>query len=228
MSSEQRAASSEQEAASSEQEAASSEQRTASSGMEPRWIEASESPFGVRVFDCRAIATAMAASSPSQDVAELFMQTRTSDGSHLFGRHPSNPVKFDVDMTYPKEARELPDRGVIFRAGSLEEKWDIVIDDRVITFARSWTGEPVYLCDISEEGDNYVVRTVVVSDDIIDPADEGYHVHVVNYLLWSHVFDVVYPHPLPLTMPQDEDEILMHSFSAYGRRGWFATMERFG
>jgi hypothetical protein len=201
---------------------------TLESSLEPRWIEAANSPFGVRVFDCRAIATTMVASSPSHEVAELFMSTRDSDGTHLFGKHPTNPVKYDVDMTYPKESRTLPDRGVLFRASTMEEKWDIVIDDRVITFARSWSGEPVYLCDISEEGESYLVRTVVVSDDIIDPADDGYHVHVVNFLLWSHVFDVVYPHPLPLTMPSDEDEILMHSFSAYGRRGWFATLDRFG
>jgi hypothetical protein len=68
----------------------------------------------------------------------------------------------------------------------------------------------------------------VVSEDAIDDNDVFYHVHVVNYLLFSHVFDMVYPHPLPLNEELSEDDILMSSFSAFGNRGWFATLERFG
>ena len=130
-------------------------------------------------------------------------------------------------MSYPLNLKDLPDRGLIFRAGSMEEKWDIAIDDGVLTFARSWTGEVVYNCDIRRENDVYLVSTLVLSDDLIENDDVSYHVHVVNFLLWSHVFDIVYPHPLPKGADVDEDTILMSSFSAFGKRGWFATADRF-
>lgn len=195
--------------------------------MEPRWIEAENSPFGVRIFDCRAIATAMTASSTDADAAHQFMALRESDGSHLFGKRPSNPVRVDVSMSYPIDLKDLPDRGMIFRAASMEEKWDIAIDDGVLSFARSWTGDVVYNCDIRRENDVYLVSTLVLSDDLIENDDVSYHVHVVNFLLWSHVFDIVYPHPLPHGADSDEDSILMSSFSAFGKRGWFATTDRF-
>ncbi|MFN6136752.1 MAG: hypothetical protein ACK475_10845, partial [Bacteroidota bacterium] len=85
----------------------------------------------------------------------------------------------------------------------------------------------VYNCDLQRENDSYVVSTLVVSDDMIVDDDVSYHVHVVNYLLWSHVFDIVYPHPLPKGADVDEDSILMSSFSSFGKRGWFATTVRF-
>jgi hypothetical protein len=197
------------------------------SSMEPRWIEAEQSPFGVRIFDCRAIATALTATSTDADAAEQFMALRESDGAHLFGKRPANPVRVDVSMSYPLDIKDLPDRGIVFRAGSMEEKWDIAIDDGVLTFARSWTGEVVYNCDIKRESDAYMVSTLVLPDDLIVDDDVSYHVHVVNFLLWSHVFDIVYPHPLAGGADTDEDTILMSSFSAFGKRGWFATTERF-
>jgi len=196
--------------------------------LEPRWIEADESPWNIRVFDCRAVATTMASTLTQSDSAEEFMAMRQSDGSHLFGKRPENPVRIDVQMAYPGDARELPDRGMICQARVLEEKWDIAIDDGIAVFARSWTGAVVYCCDLQRVSGQYMVSSVVVSEDAIDDNDVFYHVHVVNYLLFSHVFDMVYPHPLPLNEELSEDDILMSSFSAFGNRGWFATLERFG
>ena len=196
--------------------------------MEPRWIEAHDSPWGIRVFDCRAIATAMVSTAKHSDSAEQFIALRNSDGAHLFGKRPEGAVQMDVNISYPVTLRALPDRGMIFRAETLDDKWDIAIDDGVVTFARSWTGEVVYNCDIVNLNGNYDVSTIVLSESIINESDIYYHVHVVNYLLFSHVFDVVYPHPLPLSEAMDEDDILMSSFASFGRKGWFATLDRFG
>lgn len=198
------------------------------SSLEPRWIAAEDSPWGIRVFDCRGMATAMTSTTSQADTAEQFMALRNADGAHLYGKRPPNAVQIEVDITYPVSLRDLPDRGVIFAAETMEDKWDIAIDDEVVTFARSWTGDVVYNCDLVRDGDVYRVSAIVLSEDIIDEADVYYHVHVVNFLLFSHVFDVIYPHPLPLTEDMAEDDILLHSFSAYGRRGWFATTDRFG
>jgi hypothetical protein len=199
-----------------------------SSSLEPRWIAAEDSPWGVTVFDCRAMATTMVSTTSQADTAEQFVALRSSDGSHLFGKRPPNAVQIEVDMSYPVGMRDLPDRGMIFQAETMDDKWDIAIDDNVVTFARSWTGDVVYNCDLVRDGDVYRVSAVVLSEDIIDEDDVFYHVHVVNFLLFSHVFDVVYPHPLPLNEEMAEDDILLHSYSAFGRRGWFATKERFG
>ncbi len=196
--------------------------------MEPRWIDGANSPWGFPVFDCRAIATTMSASASNNDVAEQFVALRSSDGSHLFGKRPANAVQIEVDITYPVSLRNLPDRGMIFQAESMGDKWDIALDANVVTFARSCTGEVVYNCNLVRVNDEYRVSAIVVSEDMIDESDVYFHVHVVNFLLYSHVFDVVYPHPLPLTGDMSEDDILLHSFTAYGQRGWFATRERFG
>ncbi len=196
--------------------------------MEPRWISAEDSPWGIPVFDCRAIATTMVSTATQSDSAEQFMALRESDGSHVFGKRPNNAVQIEVDISYPASMASLPDRGVVCRAETLDDKWDIAIDDGVVYFLRSWTGELVYNCDLVKHGDHYHVTSIVLSEDIIDENDVYYHVHVVNYLLFSHVFDVVYPHPLPLTEELSEDDILMSSFASFGRKGWFATKERFG
>jgi hypothetical protein len=62
--------------------------------LEPRWIEADESPWNIRVFDCRAVATTMASTLTQSDSAEEFMAMRQSDGSHLFGKRPDMFTEF--------------------------------------------------------------------------------------------------------------------------------------
>lgn len=194
--------------------------------ISPRWITAAESPFGSPIFDCRSMALHTIGASDDPERHVRFTELRQSDGSHVYGTRPDKAVRLDVHMEI-ELSRSLPDRGPLFQAASMDEKWDIYRDGSLLYFVRSWSGELIYVTDVVQTQSGIAVHAVVVSEADIEPSDPFFHARVVNYLLWSHVADVVYPHPIPRDAQSDE-EILTYSHSAYGRRGWFAVRDEFG
>jgi hypothetical protein len=65
--------------------------------------------------------------------------------------------------------------------------------------------------------------TAVSSDAVSVDGDGLLAVRQVDYLLKSHLFGRVTPHPLPAGFPVEPRSIALYSFGAYGRRCAFAT-----
>jgi hypothetical protein len=94
-----------------------------------------------------------------------------------------------------------------------------------VYFARSWTGNLVFCAHGSLNGQTMVVRAVLVSSDE-SYLDDRCAIDVVDYLIKSHVYGLVVPHPFPPQKSNDSlEELALYSFSSYGTRGLYGSFE---
>jgi hypothetical protein len=108
----------------------------------------------------------------------------------------------------------------VFLAQQMEDKWDVFLLRNELWFSRSWTGEVVYRAAVTFDDSRAVITNVRT---VREPAASDDPVGVVDYLVKSHLYGLIAPHPL-VGAPEDSDEdIAMWSFSHYGRRGVCGT-----
>jgi hypothetical protein len=186
------------------------------------WLEADDSPFGLRVLDCRPFSTAMISATKDASIATRFTQLRASTGEEHRGRHPEGAIVAACDLAYPftGECRDGP----LFVAQQMEDKWDIYLYGGNLYFARSWTGELDLRAAIDFRGEEAVITEVEASGaKVMD--DETLAVREVDFLMKTHVYGKVAPHPFPQGLPEDKKVLALHSFSEYGRWASYGSFE---
>jgi len=186
------------------------------------WIEAEQSPYPMRVLDCRSVCRSMVSTTKDQSVAMRFAELRQSTGERHRGKAPANVMVLECDLRYPHqgEARDGP----LFVAEVMEDKWDIFLLDGHLYFARSWTGDLVFRAKVAFEGEEVVISRVEANSKTI-AGDGALAVRQVDFLVKSHLFMREVPHPLPAGFPDNPEQIALYSFAQYGRWGSFATYE---
>ena len=102
----------------------------------------------------------------------------------------------------------------------MEEKWDIYLFNGDLYFARSWGGDLVYKASVKFEQSRIVVTKILAQRE---GGTSENSVAVVDFLIKSHVYGVVAPHPLPDTPGMPPSQLAAWSFARYGRRGLFGT-----
>ena len=182
-----------------------------------RWLPAADNPFGVDVLDCSTFAQSMVATTSSAEVAARFGQLRLSSGEHCRGREPADAVVTECHLQYPSERNQ---DGPIFKAEQMEDKWDLYLFEEHLYFTRSWTGDLVYKARIVFEDSRAVVTEIRARHE---PARSVDPVGAVDFLVKSHIYDLIAPHPLPGTDGLSLTDLAGWSFACYGRRGLFAT-----
>ena len=192
---------------------------THSPSSQAHWTAATENPFRVNLLDCSAFAESMVSLTSSADIATRFSQLRGAQGEHCRGKDPDNAVTTDCHLEYPS-ARH--DDGPIFQAQQMEDKWDVFLFDGHLYFARSWTGELVYKASVRFEDSKAVVVEIRRRGEARTEEDS---VAVVDFLIKSHVYGLVAPHPLPKSPQLAVADLVQWSFARYGRRGLFGTAE---
>lgn len=196
---------------------------------ELKWIEANDNPFKVKIFDCREYAINRRSTTQNQDIATKFLETRASNGTEYIGRFPKNGAKMEVDLNFhsrvsPKFKDGIPD-GVLFKAQTMEEKWDIYKYANFLFYVRSWTGELEYFSNYIPTATGFKVDLVVLDDSKIDEKDPYFQLKVVEFLIHSHILGLQVPHPIPMSLEDKAETIAAYSFSMFGNRGYFATYE---
>lgn len=185
------------------------------------WLSEQESEFGIAVLDCRAFCQRMVSSTDSPHVALSYSQLRSSLGKNHCGQLPNNVQRFECDLKYSYDGKHQD--GVVFKSQQMEEKWDIYIYDNMLYFARSWTGDLVFVSEVSFEPT--VVRLVSVSANSEAAKNRSYAIACVDYLMKSHVLRGVAVHPFPDDVPNDPDHLAMFSFGQFGRFAAYSTYE---
>jgi len=184
------------------------------------WIPAAENRFGVDVLDCSAFAHSMVSVTSNAEIATRFTQLRGSEGEHCRTKDPGNLVTTHCQLKFPFDAHR---DGPLFRAEQMEDKWDVfLLDGGDLFFSRSWTGDVVYKASIVFEYSHAIVTQIRGQREEGSSEDP---VAVVDYLIKSHVFGLVAPHPLPITPQTNEQDLALWSFARYGRRGLFGTKD---
>ena len=106
----------------------------------------------------------------------------------------------------------------------MEDKWDIYFHEDHLYFARSWTGNLIYRADCKVVGHYLIVSSILAMDEFTFK-DDRYAVRAVDFLIKSHLLRMEVPHPLPAIGTDDVRQIVMFSFSEFGRWASFATFE---
>ena len=181
---------------------------------ELHWILASENPFGIDVLDCRRITQGMVSMTGDESVAKTFGMLRSSQGRECLGQKPKECLSVACELEYPPV--QTPKDGPLFKAAVMEDKWDIYLYDSRLYFCRSWSGVLRYRARIRVETDKLCVTQIdYAKSRSKEPLDA---VRVVDYLIKSHLYRVVVPHPFPRNMPNDPETLALDSFSRFGRR----------
>jgi hypothetical protein len=177
-----------------------------------RRIPASYNRFGIDIFDCRAFTHSAMGMSEDPHIAESFVRLRGSSGEEHRGREPQSARSVGCELTYALQS-DLQD-GPLFKAEEMEDKWDIYLYGAHVYFARSWTGDLIYRARAIREPRRLRITEVSYRHS----EDPVYAVRVIDYLVKSHIFGALLPHPLPPSLPPDPARVALFSFAEFGRR----------
>lgn len=186
------------------------------------WIAAADTPWGVPVLDVRPVTQGMISTSQDPDCAANALSYTTEDGSSFAEAEPVLPRSIPCALQYKVEGN-LPD-GALFRPWEMEHKWAIFHRQGRILFVRGWTRQVHVISELSQH-EGYVEITRingVFTDPEENPADT---IHVLDFLLRSHVLGVVYPAPLPAGMEENPMQAALWCFHMFGNLALCATNE---
>ena len=189
-----------------------------------RWYEpGGENPFNKKVLDVRSLTWTMCTVTSDPAVAHRFGELRSSDGKHLLDKPMENPLTFECALVYPYSGEALS--GPVFRAGSMEEKWDIYVYDSIFYFARSWTGHLVFKAYAEISDTAISIRRIDLNARFAETPMVELAAQNVHFLMMSHVFNRVCPHHIPPDVPDDPRLIAIHSFKVFGSKACYATRD---
>ncbi len=184
-----------------------------------QWYEAGpENPFGIRLLDCRPLTHSVVATTSDRSVAERYNLLRASDGRDLITAPIIDSVRCPASLRFPHNGAVLD--GIVFKAPSMDVKWDIYIYDSVFLFARSWTGELRYRA-FATVGPSEIHVTEIECPNF-EAKIAASHVY---FLIGTHAMGRVLPHRLPEGTSEDPMTMATLSFSLFGNLGCYATLE---
>jgi hypothetical protein len=184
-----------------------------------RWyVPGPENPFGIRILDCRPLTWHVVATTKDKAIAERYNLLRRSDGKDLIDAPINDSIRCPVSLKFPHNGAAL--EGIVYKADSMDVKWDIYIYRSIFLFARSWTGELCYRAAAA------VGPSEIHITEIECPrADAKIAASHVYFLIGTHAMRRVLPHRLPEGTPEDPMTMATLSFSLFGKFGCYATFE---
>lgn len=184
-----------------------------------KWYEVGdENPFGIRVLDVRSLTWHAVATTSDQRIAESFNMQRQSDGLEFVDVAIHDVQTVTCNLTFPHNGERL--EGIVYKADSMDVKWDIYIYDSVFLFVRSWTGQLQYRATACVGENSITINKIEAPADHIETAAQAVH-----FLIGTHAMGRVLPHTIPPGTPNDEQQIALLSFSMYGTLGIYATFD---
>ncbi len=184
-----------------------------------RWLAPSENPWGLVVLDCTQFASTMMSVTESIEVVKKYDSLRSSAGEELRNQFFNPTLSISCDLAYKITGR-APD-GPIFKSQAMEVKWDIYLYDDKLYFCRSWSGEMLYRATTKCEPPILHVVLVETSQE----SNEKTTLRHADFLIKSHALQAKALHPLPENLGRNPEQLPRHSFSAYGSKGLYGTLE---
>ncbi|MBN1266504.1 MAG: hypothetical protein JXA25_13490 [Anaerolineales bacterium] len=186
------------------------------------WVEADQNPYGLRMLDCRSVTSNLVSSSQDQAVVDQFLLLRSQQAERLTGQAPEDSVTLPCSLQYPSMDK-LPN-GLNYRAEVLEDKWDILHTGEYLYFLRSWTGHLVFRAHLLPAEDSLQVDWIQVEANMLTE-ETSYSICQVDFLIKSHLYRREVPHPVPVELPDELSDVVLFSFSQYGRWAFYASYE---
>lgn len=196
------------------------------------WIEAAETPWGVRVLDVRAVTQAMISASADPQCAANALSFGHDDGSAFEGAETLVPRVIGAMIPFRVNG-PLPD-GALFRPQAMEHKWAIFHRQSGhrqsghrqgrIFFVRSWTRKVHVIAELARSEDSVQITRLngVFTDEDESPL---FTTMTADFLLRSHALGMVYPAPLPESLEASPREAALWCFHMFGNLALCATQE---
>lgn len=196
------------------------------------WIEAADTPWGVRVLDIRAVTQAMIATSADPQCAANALSFDHEDGSAFAQDEPL--VQRVIGAMIPFRVESPLRDGALFRPREMEHKWAIFhrqsghrqSEHRQgrIFFVRSWTRKVHVIAELTPREDSVQVTRLngVFTDEDESPL---FTTMAADFLLRSHALGMVYPAPLPEGMEASPQQAALWCFQMFGNLALCATHE---
>lgn len=187
-----------------------------------RWLAADENPFSVKVLDCTPVTHTYVSTTGDPAICESYNRLRNSTGEEYQRTELEDAIRIPCNLVYPFQGDGHTGRPV-FKAEQMEDKWDMYLYDNQLSFVRSWTGQLVYVSELSFQQDRVVVVSILPQSGV-DGSDK-HTIRVVDYLIKSHIYKISAPHPFPADLGRDVQALALYSFQLSGRRCQLGTFE---
>ena len=195
-------------------------ERSAPQSPAINWVEAADSPWGVRMLDVRPVTQTMLWGSSDPQCAANAVSFRQDDGTGFIGKEPPVTRTVVANLRFPID--RLLAEGVLFPPLEMDHKWALFYHRREIICVRSWLRQVQAIARVEEYQDHVDVTSVRGTLGAEDE-DPELTVRLLDYLLRSHALDTVYPTPLPVGMEKEPRAAAMWCMSMFGNRAFFAT-----
>lgn len=184
--------------------------------MTAPWTWLDEHPFTGRVLDLRAFSLGVK-SRVDEPTQAQFDARRRAAPHELPSRTPLHARPAGCVLTFP--APQSPLGPELFRAGRLEEKWDIYLLDHTMFFLRSWTGELAFRARVTAVDAQLQLSHISAGEAWCDaPVREQ-----IDFLVWTHLYGRPVPHPVPAGALEDPQAAALWSFGRFGHLAWWAA-----
>jgi hypothetical protein len=184
-----------------------------------RWLQPNENLWRLPVLDCTQYAHGITSFTGNSEVAKKYAELPGASGQEL-PRLDFKPAQhFACNLTYKIHKR--PADGPVFKSRVMEEKWDIYLYEEGLFFCRSWSGELIYRAAAKCEPPALII-SMVESSQLLP---EKLAVRQVDFLIKSHLMLATALHPLPADLGRDAEKQATNSFSWYGAKGRYGTLE---
>lgn len=192
----------------------------------PLWIDASESPFGIRVLDCRSVAHRMISTSKSPEVLNYFASQEALRAEQFRTATPANPQAFALDMSFSR-CRIPETEGPVYLAQVMEDKWDIFRFGDALFFVRSWSGTLVHRARFAAPNGKLVITEVSTEASGVSSDTELREITrcEIDFLLRTHLRRERVPAPLAPGVAGSiaPESVAMVAFVRFGRWASYAT-----
>ncbi len=186
---------------------------------EPVWHELGEgNPFDHPILDIRSVTLNLVATTTEKWIAENYVASRSDDGKQYIDQHIPGSKKIDSNLRYPHNGEQL--EGIVSKAESMDEKWDIYAYGDWFYFVRSWTSELVYKAHYQNTGSELVLDYIMSSDE----SNASLQEQNIHSIILTYVLGRVWPYHIPEHMQNEGGKaIAMYLFSMFGSKATLAT-----
>ncbi|MCK5916875.1 MAG: hypothetical protein KAG34_00525 [Cocleimonas sp.] len=205
---------------------ASAPQERKNSDNQPQWLKAGDNPYDAEILDISDFTQNAVATKYNESVVESFNESRADDGKKYEAAAMVHGQAYQANIVYP--LNELSMEGVIFKAESMEVKWDIYAYNSWLFFVKSWTGELAYKAHFVTNGDTFVIDKVITGAvarmSSTDEEKETYAAQNVHSMIQTHIMNTAWPYKIPEMMRGIPEELIAsHMFALFGSKATLAT-----
>ncbi len=183
--------------------------------MQVKWLEPSQSPFGVPVLDLTPVTQGMMSTSKDPAQAARAISWGSSVGEELDSASLADREEVACSLRYPAHAI-LPD-GLLFVPSAMEEKWVLALRGEELLAARSWTGEVVVVARLRREGSEVHIEGLRMTE-MSGMGILGDAVQTFDWLVRTHALGQLVPLPVNGAGAEQLESQPLVAFSLFGSK----------